>query len=82
MTVGSFFLGFVLFVAGFFAVWRTRILRDYVGDLSTLVGAPEHEWLDWKLLGVIAMLLGILIMFGIFPLLWQLTVGSFFRIEL
>lgn len=80
--IGSFLLGLVFLVAGFLMLWRTRIFREFVGDLATVLGSPERTWLDWKLLGVIFMFVGMLLIFGILPRLLSRIVGNISHVGL
>lgn len=79
MSIGGFILGLILMVAGFFMVWRTNIFLTSFGDISELFGATGASWLSWKIVGMILMVIGFLVAFGLLSLFFQLTIGRLFQ---
>lgn len=78
---GTIFLGLVLIVVGFFAVWKSYVFEEYIGNLAELMSSPQWSWLSWKLLGVVFMFLGAIMVFGLLPLVFGRLFGNFFHIE-
>lgn len=78
MTFGSFILGSFLFALGFVSVWKTTWLLNTFGDIGTMLGVYDKPWLSWKTFGLLFMLVGFLIAFGLFQLFFQLTIGRLF----
>ncbi len=65
ITLGGFIWGAIVVVIGIVMVWKTHKFREYVGNLNTLLGYPQFSWLDWNVLGVIMVIVGIFMMFGL-----------------
>ena len=74
ITAGGFILGMILIGVGGLMVWKSNRLRQTVGDLATLIG---YNWLDWPVIGVVAMLVGALIAFGILQTILGVVLGGF-----
>lgn len=68
-----------MMVVGFFAVSRTDWFLENLGDLSAIFGANK-DWLSWKLLGILLLIFGFLIGFGLLQLFFAVTLGGFFRL--
>ena len=79
MTFGSFLLGFFMMVIGFLAVARTNWFVEDMGDLSTVFGNGK-TWLSWKTLGLILLIFGFMLAFGLFQLFFEATIGGFFNL--
>ena len=79
MTIGFFLLGSVMMGAGFFMVYRTDLWREWFGDLGAAIGIYGSSWLSWKLFGIVLMLLGFLVAFGLIEIFFWLTIGRLFR---
>ena len=73
LTVGGFFLGLLFLAIGFFMVWKGSRLRQWVGDIATIL---EVSWLDWPIIGVVLMLLGAMLMTGTLQSLLLLVLGN------
>lgn len=71
-------LGLIIFAVGFSMVWKTNRWREYAGSLNDILGYPQLNWLDWNGLGVIIMVLGVIVIFGLFQLFIAVTVGQLF----
>jgi len=74
ITFGGFILGLALFLIGLFMLWRSDAWRQNVGSLNTILQS-DKEWLDWNFIGIILMLAGVIIAFGLFQTFIALTVG-------
>lgn len=66
-------------VIGFLAVWKTDWFLQNLGDLSMLFGSSQ-QWLSWKVVGLILMLVGFLVAFGLIQLFFAVTFGQLFRL--
>jgi len=80
MTLASFFIGVAMMVVGFLCVRKTDWLLRYIGDIGELFGALNASWLSWKIIGVILILLGFMIAFGLFQSFFALTIGPLFNV--
>jgi hypothetical protein len=78
ITLGGFIWGIIVAVIGFLMVWKTHKFREHVGSLNMLFGYPQHSWLDWNLLGVIMVIVGIFMMFGLMQEIILLLAKGFF----
>lgn len=78
ITFGAFVLGLLIFGIGFTMVWKTNRWREYVGSLSDILGYSQYSWLDWNLLGVIIMVIGVVVALGLFQTFIMLTLGRIF----
>jgi hypothetical protein len=76
----TFVLGAIMMTVGFLAVVRTEAFLRYFGDVSNVFGLVGAQWLSWKVLGILLLLFGFLIAFGIFGALFHLTIGQLFNI--
>ena len=74
VTIGSVLLGLVLIAVGSFMVWKGSRLRQWVGDIASIL---EVSWLDWPVLGVIVILLGGLLMTGLIQTILVGVLGGF-----
>lgn len=79
MTLTGFIIGVLMMVVGFVCVRKTDLLLRYLGDISVLFGAMNASWLSWKIVGVILLLLGFMIAFGLFQAFFYLTLGPIFN---
>jgi hypothetical protein len=77
MSVGGFLLGLIMMVLGFLMVRRTDAFLEYFGDVGEAIGSTDR-WSSWKVIGIICMLLGFLVAFGLLELLFHKTFGRFF----
>lgn len=82
MSLGGFFIGLVMMAAGFLMVWKTQIFIQLFGDLGVAFGAVGAPWMSWKLFGVVLLLLGFLIGFGLFETMFSATLGRLFFVGL
>jgi hypothetical protein len=80
ITLGGFFLGLAIMGIGFLMIWKHNQWRQNVGSLRDLVGYPNIPWLDWGVLGVVLLAVGLLIAFGLLQLFITLTFGRFFQL--
>lgn len=78
MTLGGFVLGLILMAAGFAAVVRTDWFLENLGDVSQVFGMENGQWFSWKLVGMILLLVGFMIAFGLFQLFFYVVFGSLF----
>lgn len=67
-----------MMVVGYFAVARTNWFLENLGDLSAIFGEGK-SWLSWKLLGILFLIFGFLIAFGLLQLFFAVTLGGLFR---
>lgn len=74
VTIGSVLLGLGLIAVGVFMVWKGSRLRQWVGDIASIL---EVSWLDWPVLGVIVILLGGLLMTGLIQTILVRVLGGF-----
>lgn len=72
-------LGLLITAVGFFMVWKTHRWREYVGSLNDILGYPQWSWLDWNVLGVLTMVIGVVVMFGLLQTFLALTLGRLLR---
>jgi len=79
MSLGSFFLGFILLAVGFLMVWKRYRFREYFGDIGELLGYYNASWLGWPLVGIVTMVAGFLLMLGLFDLFVVKTIGRFLK---
>lgn len=79
ITLGSFVLGLLIIAVGFFMIWKTHRWQEYVGSLNDILGYPQWSWLDWDTLGVLTMVIGAVVMFGLFQTFLMLTVSRLLR---
>ena len=66
MTIGGFFLGLTFAVIGFLGVWKSYWFRKNIGDINELFGVTRITWLNWDTVGLFLIVLGIVIMLGLF----------------
>lgn len=59
-------------------VLKTNRWREYVGSLNDILGYPQLSWLDWNVLGVVIMVLGVIVAFGLWQTFLLLTLGRVF----
>lgn len=74
----GFFIGMALAGLGFMFVWKTNWFLQWFGDIGEAFGAVGAPWLSWKLFGVILLISGIFIAFGLFQAIVAVTLGRFF----
>jgi hypothetical protein len=79
ITIGGFILGLFIAGLGFVMVWRRRWFQEYVGDLGTVLQFSKVDWMDWSILGVALLLIGFIVMFGLFQSLALAILGPLFR---
>jgi len=72
-----FILGVIIMGLGFLMVWRTRWFEDFFGSIQYAFGVA---WLTWKMIGLIFLLVGFLLAFGLFGLFWERTIGGLFHL--
>jgi hypothetical protein len=77
MTIGSFLGGVLLMAIGFFMVYRTNVFEDSLGNLGDALGLMNANWLSWKLLGILFLIIGFLVAFSLLQLFLALTIGQF-----
>jgi len=73
MTFGIFILGILIMGTGFLMVWRTRNFEEYLGSLEYAVGV---RWVSWKTLGILFLMIGFLMAFGLLGAFLEKTFGS------
>ena len=78
MTFGGFILGFLMMVVGFLLVWKTNWFVENFGDIGVLFGTNQ-TWLSWKMVGVILLLFGFLLAFGLIQAFFAVTIGGLFH---
>lgn len=76
MSFGGFILGALMMVAGFYMVARTNWFLENLGDLGTMIGVYGKSWMSWKLFGVILILAGFMVAFGLFGFFIQEILGG------
>lgn len=81
MSFGSFLLGLLLLGVGFLAVWKTTWFRNNMGDPGIVFGLQNYPWMSWKLVGLLLMLLGFLIAFGLLQAFMAVTIGGLFQLN-
>lgn len=64
---------------GFFMVRKTELLLRYFGDLSEVFGLANAQWMSWKVFGVVFIVVGFLVAFGLLQGFFNLTVGGLFN---
>jgi len=79
MTFGGFILGSIIFSIGFAAVWKTTWFLENLGDIGTMLGVYNKPWLSWKSFGLLFMIVGFLIAFGLFGVFFNLLFGRLFN---
>lgn len=79
MSFPGFVVGVIMMIIGFFAVRKTDWFLQNLGDLSEMFGAMNARWLSWKLFGVVFLLLGFMIAFGLFEAFFAATIGPLFQ---
>lgn len=79
MSFGGFIFGALLMGFGFTMVYRTFWFEHNFGEINYVFGWYSATWLTWKTVGLLLMLIGFLIAFGIFNLFISLTIGQLFR---
>lgn len=80
MSFGVFLLGVLLATAGFFMVWKTFWFERNFGDIGAAFGLYGSTWMSWKLIGLVLILLGFMIAFGLFELFFRVTFGQLFNL--
>lgn len=78
MSIGLIFLGLILLALGFTMVWRTNVFLQWFGDLGAMLGFINANWLSWKVLGMLFMVLGFLLATNLLQLFLQVTLGRLF----
>lgn len=81
MTIGGFIVGMVMMILGFFAVARTNWFLENMGDVSQIFGLQNAQWFSWKLVGIILLVLGFMIAFGLFELFFLSVLGGLFGLN-
>ena len=69
MTASGIIIGLMLIALGGVMVWRARWFREYVGDIGTLFDTTKLDWLDWSIVGVILIIIGFMVMTGLFQII-------------
>lgn len=78
MSLGLMLLGLVLLAIGFFMVWKTNLFLQWFGDIGEMLGFVNANWLSWKVLGMLLMILGFLLATNLLQLFLQVTLGRLF----
>lgn len=78
MSFGGFIFGAFIMLVGFLAVYKTTWFEQNMGDLGTVVGVHDKPWLSWKVFGLVMLMLGFLIAFGLLSLFFEITIGRLF----
>lgn len=79
MSFLMFSIGSAMMLIGFLIIWKTNFLVQWFGDIGEAFGAVGMPWLSWKLFGVILMLVGMFVAFGLLQAIVAVTIGRFFR---
>lgn len=78
MSIGGFFIGIIIMAIGFAAVRYTDWFLRNFGDLGEAFGAFNASWLSWKVAGLLLLLIGFLVAFGLVQLFFNATIGRLF----
>lgn len=78
MTFGLFLFGLILMVIGFLAVWKTYWFTQNLGEISDLLQFQTTRYVNWKTVGVVMMIIGFIIAFGLLDLFFEVVVSRFF----
>lgn len=78
MSIGGFIVGLFMMAVGFFMVRHTNWFISNFGNIGEMFGYYEAEWGSWKIAGIVFLMIGFMIAFGLFGLIVKLIFGSFF----
>lgn len=78
MSFFGFIFGAMIMAVGFMAVWKTDWFVRNMGDFGSAFGLSNSMWMSWKFFGMVAILIGFLIAFGLFQVFFTLTIGQLF----
>jgi hypothetical protein len=81
MSIGFFLFGISLMAIGFFAIWKTPWFIENLGEISDLLQFQSTKYLNWKTFGLILMIMGFIIAFGLFELFFQVVFGRFINFQ-
>ncbi len=78
MSVGAFFLGLLIIIAGVLSVKYNRQIADSFGEsgIANMIG-PGNKYGVFKLYSIIAILIGLIIMFGLHTFFINLIISPF-----
>ena len=78
MTIGAFFLGLLIIIAGVISVKYNRQIADSFGDsgIANMIG-PGNKYGVFKIYSVVAILIGLFIMFGLHEYFLNLIISPF-----
>ncbi|MEX0649654.1 MAG: hypothetical protein WD200_01480 [Candidatus Andersenbacteria bacterium] len=79
MSFGGFIFGIFLMGIGFLAVYKTYWFEQNLGDVGAVFGINDQPWMSWKFFGIVLMLIGFLVAFGLLSFFFQVTIGRFFN---
>jgi len=72
MTFAAFIIGLIIMLIGFTMVWRTNKWEEYFGSFAYAIGVA---WLSWKAVGIILLVAGFLVTFGLVEAFLSATLG-------
>jgi hypothetical protein len=78
MTLGGFVIGVIFMAIGIAAVRYTDWFLRNFGDLGQMFGVINASWMSWKTFGLVFILVGFLIAFGLLQLFLNQTIGRLF----
>ncbi len=64
---------------GFLLVWQTSWFERNFGDIGAMLGVYGKSWMSWKMIGVMLLIVGFLIAFGLLQLFFTATIGGLFQ---
>jgi len=78
-TFGGFILGLLIMTISFFLVRFGNQIEIRVGNIANLLGfyGSNYDWLNWKTIGVVGIIIGFLVAFGFLQEFFALTLGQF-----
>ena len=78
MSFGAFFLGLLIVIAGAASVKYNRQIADSFGDsgVANMIG-PGNKYSVFKLYSIIAIIIGLIIMFGLHTFFVSLIISPF-----
>ncbi len=62
-------------IIGFMMIYRTNVFEQSFGDIGDALGFYNANWLSWKVIGMVLLIFGFLIAFGLLQLFLQITIG-------